>query len=192
MKHILLFRSGIIDQSDQKALNRAYEDLQVKYDDANNDRDAVIYATTQLESMLSSSILVKFLQKKSQLYTVFSILFYMKREKIELSDIIVQRLEDFVKMYGIFDNDMNIDGKVTRNEKDIFDNIKKYKLASSEGLNKQINRMIRFNTLKNFLFNEDPEYINSQKSLLKKMKDKLQGKLIETVENSLGQIEKDN
>lgn len=116
----------------------------------------------------------------------------MKREKIELSDIIVQRLEDFVKMYGIFDNDMNIDGKVTRNEKDIFDNIKKYKLASSEGLNKQINRMIRFNTLKNFLFNEDPEYINSQKSLLKKMKDKLQGKLIETVENSLGQIEEDN
>ena len=40
---ILLFRSGIIDQSDQKALNRAYEDLQVKYDDANNDRDAIIH-----------------------------------------------------------------------------------------------------------------------------------------------------
>ena len=111
---ILLFRSGIIDQSDQKALNRAYEDLQVKYDDANNDRDA------------------------------------------------------------------------------IFDNIKKYKLASSEGLNKQINRMIRFNTLKNFLFNGDSEYINSQKSLFKKMEDKLQKNLIETIENSLNQIEEDN
>ena len=67
---ILLFRSGIIDQSDQKALNRAYEDLQVKYDDANNDRDAIICATTQLETILSSSMLVKFLQKKSQLYTI--------------------------------------------------------------------------------------------------------------------------
>ena len=155
---ILLFRSGIIDQSDQKALN----------------------------------MLVKFLQKKSQLYTIFSILFYMKREKIEFSDIILQRLEDFVKMYGIFDNDMNIDSEMTQKEKDIFDNIKKYKLASSEGLNKQINRMIRFNTLKNFLFNGDSEYINSQKSLFKKMEDKLQKNLIETIENSLNQIEEDN
>lgn len=189
---ILLFRSGIIDQSDQKALNRAYEDLQVKYDDANNDRDAIICATTQLETILSSSMLVKFLQKKSQLYTIFSILFYMKREKIEFSDIILQRLEDFVKMYGIFDNDMNIDSEMTQKEKDIFDNIKKYKLASSEGLNKQINRMIRFNTLKNFLFNGEPEYINSQKSLFKKMEDKLQKNLIETIENSLNQIEEDN
>ena len=75
---------------------------------------------------------------------------------------------------------------------DIFDNIKKYKLASSEGLNKQINRMIRFNTLKNFLFNGDSEYINSQKSLFKKMEDKLQKNLIETIENSLNQIEEDN
>ncbi len=66
-----------------------------------------------------------------------------------------------------------------------------YKLASSEGLNKQINRMIRFNTLKNFLFNGDSEYINSQKSLFKKMEDKLQKNLIETIENSLNQIEED-
>ena len=68
----------------------------------------------------------------------------------------------------------------------------KIKLASSEGLNKQINRMIRFNTLKNFLFNGDSEYINSQKSLFKKMEDKLQKNLIETIENSLNQIEEDN
>jgi len=52
--------------------------------------------------------------------------------------------------------------------------------------------MIRFNTLKNFLFNGDSEYINSQKSLFKKMEDKLQKNLIETIENSLNQIEEDN
>ena len=37
----------------------------------------------------------------------------------------------------------------------MFDWLKKYKLASSEGLNKHTNRMIRFNVLKDFLFNLD-------------------------------------
>ncbi len=188
---ILLFRSGIIDQSDQKALNRAYEDLKMNYNDADIDRQAIINATTQIEFLLGSPILIKFLQKKSQLYTVFSILFYMMRENITFSDVITHRLEDFVKMYGIFDNDMNIDNSVTPAEKGIFDDIKKYKLASSEGLNKQTNRMIRFNTLKSFIFNENQEYINTQQSLYEKMKSNINENLAKLVESSLEQVEEE-
>lgn len=77
---ILLFRSGIIDQSDQKALNRAYEDLQVKYDDANNDRDAIICATTQLETILSSSMLVKFYKRNPNYIQYFQYFLYEARK----------------------------------------------------------------------------------------------------------------
>ena len=45
---------------------------------------------------------------------------------------------------------MDMDGKLSDEEKNIYDMLKKYKLASSEGLNKHTNR-IRYNVLKDFL-----------------------------------------
>ena len=45
---------------------------------------------------------------------------------------------------------MDMDGKLSDEEKNIYDMLKKYKLASSEGLNKHTNRMIRYNVLKDF------------------------------------------
>ena len=50
--------------------------------------------------------------------------------------------------------DIDMDGKLSDDEKIIYDMLKKYKLASSEGLNKHTNRMIRFNVLKYFLCDE--------------------------------------
>ena len=72
-----------------------------------------------------------------------------KAKALNLED--VEKLKNFVKLYSVFDNDMDMHGKLSDEEKNIYDMLKKYKLASSEGLNKHTNRMIRYNVLKDFL-----------------------------------------
>ena len=48
--------------------------------------------------------------------------------------------------------------------------VKKYKLASSEGLNKHTNRMIRYNVMKDFLFGLTDELEKHNQPYLKKCK----------------------
>ena len=80
-----------------------------------------------------------------------------------------ENLESFVRLYSLFNNDMDLGTDITEPEKTVFDWLKKYKLASSEGLNKHTNGMIRFNVLKDFLFNLNDELQKAEKSLYKKM-----------------------
>ena len=166
---VLLYRQGIIDQTDQRALNQAYEDLQNNYIDAENDKCAIISAIDLIKNFFVSDEILKFLKRKAQLYSLFSVVFYMQREKKDITDSTKNQLAEFVKLYSIFDNNMDLSLNVSDDEKRIFDWLKKYKLASSEGLNKHTNRMIRYNVLKDFLFSNAPETENTQTSLYNKM-----------------------
>ena len=166
---VLLYRQGIIDQTDQRALNQAYEDLQNNYIDAENDKCAIISAIDLIKNFFVSDEILKFLKRKAQLYSLFSVVFFMQREKIDITDSTKNQLAEFVKLYSIFDNNMDLSLNVSNDEKKIFDWLKKYKLASSEGLNKHTNRMIRYNVLKDFLFSNAPETENIQTSLYNKM-----------------------
>ena len=168
---ILLYRQGIIDQTDQKPLNQAYEDLQSGYSEAETDKEHICQAITELEKFIDEEDILKFVKRRAQLYTLFSVIFYMQREKIEINDLHVKRLNDFVKLYSVFDNDLDMDGKLNEKEKNLYDMLKKYKLASSEGLNKHTNRMIRFTVMRDFLCNEDESLTEVQHSLYVKIED---------------------
>lgn len=166
---VLLYRKGIIDQTDQSALNQAYEELQVGYKDAERDKEAICAAIETISLFFVSDSVTKFLRRKAQLYTLFSVVFYMQRENIEVEQYQKDRLESFVKLYSIFDNDMDLTGEISDQEKNLFDWLKKYKLASSEGLNKHTNRMIRYNVMKDFLFGLTTELEAAQLTLYEKM-----------------------
>lgn len=166
---VLLYRRGIIDQTDQSALNQAYEELQVGYKDAERDKEAVLAAIETISLFFVSGSVTKFLRRKAQLYTLFSVVFFMQRENIEVEQYQKDRLESFVKLYSIFNNDMDLTGEISEQEKILFDWLKKYKLASSEGLNKHTNRMIRYNVMKDFLFGLTNELEAAQLTLYKKM-----------------------
>ena len=168
---ILLFRKGIIDQTDQSALNQAYEELQIEYKDAERDKDAVLDGINILPEILVSDDIKKFVRRKAQLYTLFSVIFYMQREDISLEEEHKLNLERFVQMYSVFENDMDLSGKINDTEKRLFDWLKKYKLASSEGLNKHTNRMIRYNVMKDFMFDFSDELIDASITLLNKMEE---------------------
>ncbi len=166
---ILLHRKGIIDQTDQSALNQAYEELQVGYKDAEQDKEAVCAAIETIATFFTSDNVTKFLRRKAQLYTLFSVVFYMQRENIVIEQCQKDRLEYFVKLYATFNNDMDLSGEISDPEKILFDWLKKYKLASSEGLNKHTNRMIRYNVMKDFLFGLTDELEKAQSTLYEKM-----------------------
>ena len=168
---ILLYRKGIIDQTDQSALNIAYEELQSGYKDAEKDKEAVCKAIEMLPVFFVSDEVTKFLKKKSQLYTMFSIIFYMQRNSISVDSIHLDNLNRFVILYTTFSNDMELSDQLSVDEKAIFDWLKKYKLASSEGLNKHTNRMIRFNVMKDFLFKITEELSSVESTLLLKMQE---------------------
>lgn len=170
---LLLYRKGIIDQTDQSALNQAYEELQTEYKEAENDKIAVCSAIETISAFFVSDYVTKFLRRKAQLYTLFSVVFFMQREKISVEQDHKDSLESFVQLYSIFDNDMDLSGQISEEEKTLFDWLKKYKLASSEGLNKHTNRMIRYNVMKDFLFGLTPELKNAKSSLLIKMQENM-------------------
>ena len=166
---ILLHRKGIIDQTDQSALNQAYEELQVGYKYAEQDKEAGCAAIETIATFFISDNVTKFLRRKAQLYTLFSVVFYMQRENIAVEQCQKDRLEYFVKLYSVFNNDMDLSGEISDSEKILFDWLKKYKLASSEGLNKHTNRMIRYNVMKDFLFGLTDELEEAQSTLYEKM-----------------------
>ena len=166
---ILLYRKGIIDQTDQSALNQAYEELQSGYTDAETDKAAVVKAIEIIPSFFVSDDVAKFLKKKTQLYTLFSVIFFMQRTGMALTEEHLEHLKRFVQLYSVFNNDMDLTGQITDSEKTLFDWLKKYKLASSEGLNKHTNRMIRYNVMKDFLFSLTSELSTATSSLFEKM-----------------------
>ena len=171
---ILLYRQGIIDQTDQTSLNQAYEDLQNGYTEIENDKENICRAIEALKLFVEEDDILKFVRRKAQLYTLFSIIFYMMREAISVSGDHVKRLKSFVKLYSVFDNDMEI--VLEENEKKIFDMLKKYKLASSEGLNKYTNRMIRFGAMKYFIFDLEEDSLQILNSVNEKMESFLSSK----------------
>lgn len=77
---------------------------------------------------------------------------------------------------------MDLTGKINDQEKILFDWLKKYKLASSEGLNKHTNRMIRYNVMKDFLFGLTDELKKAQVSLYEKMKEDAPAQIAEDPE----------
>lgn len=167
---ILLGRRGIIDQSDQSALNHAYEDFSVNYNDADVDRAMVFDAVGLLPLFFKSKKIGEFLRKKSQLYTLFSILFYMNREGRTLEDRHLNNLSIFVDLYSVFSNAMQLPSATSECGERIFDNLKRYKLASSEGLNKYTNRMIRYTILKAFIFETDDMVLNEARLMYKRIR----------------------
>ena len=151
---ILLYKRGIIDQQTDKALNDAYADYESNYDDAEKDRNAVLHAMEMVEKFISDKSL-SFLRRISQLYTLFSVVFYMMLMEKEISEQNVNKFHAFVNVYERFKNEENVTLDLTPEERNLYDLFKKYKQASSEGTRKQVNRMARFDVLKHFILEDD-------------------------------------
>lgn len=145
----VLCREGIIDQTKQDVLNHIYDDYVDEYADAEKDRLKIDNAMELIKCLITDETKT-FAGKKIQMYTLFSIAFDFIDNNISLNNDIKNYFLQFVKTYNAFKNeyDFVLDGE---NEKKAFEMIKRYKLASSEGVNKLTNRMIRHEVLKKII-----------------------------------------
>lgn len=167
---ILLYKRGIIDQQTDKALNDAYRDYESNYDDAEKDRDAVLRAMSLVDKFISDKT-ISFLRRTSQLYTLFSVVFFFMVKEKEVTEKEIEKFYAFVDIYEKFKNEENVTLDLSVEERNLYDLFKKYKQASSEGTRKQTNRMARFDVLKSFILedNSSNELIDSLCEKLSKM-----------------------
>ncbi len=143
---LLLARKGIINQVNQAPLNEAYADYASDYPDYESDKQRVLKWIEAFKKLYSSEHR-SFIRKRTQLYTVFCLLDYFTQQNISVTSDIKERYNDFIVRYIEFENSSSNEG-IAVPEDDV---IRRYKLASSEGVNKIKNRKLRFEILRNYV-----------------------------------------
>jgi hypothetical protein len=143
---VLLAIKGIINQTNQEPLNNAYTDYAEDYPDYETDKYRIFKWIDTIKLFINSSNL-SFVRKRTQLYTVFCLMDYIVRNNIEININLITRFNTFVDVYDKFENNSEATSSTSVEE----EAIKRYKLASSEGVNKIRNRKVRYEILKNYV-----------------------------------------
>lgn len=143
---LILADEGIVDQTTSKKLNHTYDIYKEEYPPEQEVTD-LIYKSSEIILELKNDSTEKFLSRKTQLYTAFSFVFYMIEKNVEFDEDIKNKFILFIKAYNGFKNDIS-ETDIPENLRDIYQLINNYRLASSEGVNKLANRMLRFEILK--------------------------------------------
>lgn len=115
------------------------------------------------------------MKRKVQNYTVFSLIFYLLRKDLVWTQIHKHRFENFIKIYLEFKNEDSEKLNLSDSEKELFDYFRRYKQASSEGVNKLINRNVRFNVLKDLIIDQDIKLLDDD-SLVDSLHEKVSKK----------------
>lgn len=137
----ILANEGVVDQTNSKIINTYYDDYEVEFDSDKTLFKKIDKAIDTI-SRLRDKTTQTFISKKAQMYTLFSLMFKLYDNQIAYTDELFERFKLFVSAYNCFRNEFNIefrDGALQKLNEDI----NKYKLASSEGINKIGNRVIR-------------------------------------------------
>ena len=165
---LLLCRQGIVDQTKQDKLDELYKDYADEYPDSEKDVAKVLKAIEIIKEFISDET-TTFTNKKIQMYTLFTVAFDFIDNQTTVVDEMKVLFVSFVKAYNAFSNEYDLSFENSAQDK-AYEAIKKYKLASSEGVNKLVNRMIRFEVLKKIILSQDGISSNDFASVEEKLK----------------------
>lgn len=166
---LILAREGIIDQTKSERLDQIYKEFCEEYEDVYVDVEQV-HNAMQLIKKITQNETNGFVNKKIQMYTLFSVMLDFYENKIDITESEIQMFEAFAKCYIMFKNEYDLQGEDDKEQK-VIEYLKKYKLASSEGVNKLGNRMIRFEVLKKILLRVDDLEVASFDKIGRKMQE---------------------
>ncbi len=144
----ILANEFIVNQTDDKKINDYYDDYADEFDEDGTLWNKITRAMDYIGLLVDKNT-ISFLSKKAQLYTAFSVFIKMIENNEEMDESFVENFKTFVRVYSKFRNDYVVDLSDAI-DLDVYEKIKKYKLASSEGVNKLTNRMLRYEILYNF------------------------------------------
>ena len=141
----ILASEGIFDQTNDRKINDYYDDYASMFDSDNVLTDKIVCAMDMIKTITDQSTF-SFVSKKAQMFTLFCVMFQMIKKGQSCDKAFFQKFKAFVQAYNRFRNEFVI---VDKDEQymDLYEKINKYKLASSEGVNKIGNRVIRFEIL---------------------------------------------
>ncbi len=146
---ILLAREGVIDQTKGDRLDEVYREFAEEYLEWAYDLDKIEKAMNLIE-LLTKGKTNSFLNKKIQMYTMFSVMFDFIEDGIDITEDMTNIMDCFMVAYSLFKNEYDLTMDAPE-EQCVVELLKRYKLASSEGVNKLGNRMIRFEIIKKLL-----------------------------------------
>ena len=166
----ILAKEGVIDQVNDQKINQYYDDYKEEFDSDHSLENKISLAMETILQFVDETTL-PFISKKAQLYSLFCVSFKMIDEKIDFNDALFSKFKLFVSAYILFRNEYEISfGDETTNS--VYESIKKYKLASSEGVNKLQNRMIRYEQLYKMCITSDDSIIEHLTNIVKKLVEK--------------------
>lgn len=166
----ILAQEGVVDQTGSQKVNQYYDDNVDDYDADDNLTNKILLAMDIIKSW-SSKDTISFISKKAQMYTMFCVTLRMINDSIVNSDIIKQKIRLFIIAYSLFRNEyeLNFDDQ---NMMNFYESIKKYKLASSEGINKYQNRMIRYEQFFKNCIVSDENLVDTMEQMIKVLLEK--------------------
>lgn len=180
----ILANEGIVDQTNGKKINNYYDDYKDDFDANDELKNKIIRAMSVIEDVLDKTT-ISFISKKAQMYTMFCVIFKMFDEN-KAFDNFFEKIKIFVITYSKFRNEFALEY-----EDDllsvVYADIKKYKLASSEGINKVANRTIRFEILYKICVEADEKIFEALRKITEDMI-----KLLDDKKDKKDQLEQDD
>lgn len=162
----ILANEGIIDQTNGKKINHYYDDYKNDFDADDKLKNKILEAMSVIEDILDKTT-ISFISKKAQMYTLFCVVFKMFDEEKAFNDFF-EKIKIFVTAYSKFRNEFALDYEDDLMSA-LYADIKKYKLASSEGINKVANRTIRFEILYKICAEDGEEVFAALKKITEDM-----------------------
>lgn len=160
----ILAQEGIVDQTNSKRINQYYDDYAEKFDDDNVLTNRIIAAMEIIDKLIDKSML-SFASKKAQMYTMFCLAFRLLDDGIGYTESVFDKLKLFIEAYNLFRNGFELNFE-DENMSSLYEAIKKYKLASSEGINKYQNRVIRYEQIYRVCVTSEDEITKTLKKMI--------------------------
>lgn len=166
----ILAKEGPVDQVNDRKINQYYDDYKDSFDDDGTLEKRISSAMDIIIQFVDEST-ISFISKKAQLYTMFCVCLKMNEDNVGFSDSVFSKFKLFVAAYNLFRNEYDIVFE-TELTNTVYEAIKKYKLASSEGINKLQNRMIRYEQLYKLCISSEDTVIDSLIEIVKALTEK--------------------
>lgn len=166
----ILASDGIVDQTNSKHINQYYDDCAEKFDEDGSLTNRIITAMDIIDKLTDRTML-SFVSKKTQMYTMFCLAFRLVDEGIGYSENVYAKLKLFIEAYNLFRNGYELTFEDNEKMSSLYEAIKKYKLAASEGINKYQNRVIRYEQLWRICVLSEEEMTETLKSMIEILTD---------------------
>lgn len=180
----ILANEGIVDQTNGKKINNYYDDYRDEFDIDDTLKNKILCAMDVIEDVLDKST-ISFVSKKAQMYTLFCVVFKMLDEDKTFDDFF-EKVKMFILAYSKFRNEF-VEDYTDELLSAVYSDIKKYKLASSEGINKVANRTIRFEILYKICVEEDDKYFAALNKITEDM-----SRFLDAKKDEKDQLEQDD